>query len=170
MLRALAVLLLLMLAPLLAACGFEPLYAEHSRAGIESQLAAIKILPIREHVGQLLEWRLRNDFDPEGDSVPPAYALHVELALHQDFLATQIDAVATRGTIEGVATISLTTLDNKTVLYRGKIQSVADYNVVEDAYASQIGSASAQKRVIDDIGQEIETRLLLYLRDRTAAR
>jgi LPS-assembly lipoprotein len=160
----------IILLPLLAACGFEPLYGDHLREGTEPQLAAIKIMPIKEHIGQLLEWRLEKDFNPSGDAVRPRYALHVALSLRQDFLATQPDAVSTRGTISAAADCALTTLDNKTILYRGKIQSIADYNIDQDAYAAEIGKSSAEKRVVEDIGEEIETRIAVYFRERTAGK
>ncbi len=161
--------LLLFLAPLLSACGFEPLYAEHARTTLEPRLAAIKILPIKEHTGQLLEWSLSEAFNPDHIAVEPRYALHVTVTMRQTNLATQINAVSTRGSIAAAADCILTTLDNKTVLYRGRIQSVEDYNIVQDAYASEIAKNGAEKRVVDDIGEEIATRVTLFLRDRAAA-
>jgi LPS-assembly lipoprotein len=154
------------LAFLLAACGFHPLYGEGRARAIEPQLAAIKIASIPEHIGQLLEWQLRNDFNPDGGAVTPRYALHVVLALRQDFLATQSNAIATRGQVSAAADCALTTLDGKKVLYRAQIESIADYNIDSDAYASEVGKSGAEKRVVRDIGEEIETRLAAYFNDR----
>ena len=163
-------LILAVVAPLLAACGFEPLYGDRMREGRAPQLAAIKIMPIKEHIGQLLEWRLEKDFNPDGTEVQQRYALHVALSIKLDYLATQPDAVSTRGQISAAADCALTTLDNKTILYRGKIQSIADYNIDQDAYSAEIGKSSAEKRVIEDIGEEIETRIAVYFRERTATK
>jgi LPS-assembly lipoprotein len=164
-----AVFFLLLLSPLLAACGFEPLYAEHARATLEPRLAAIKILPIKEHTGQLLEWSLREALNPADIVVEPRYALHITVTMRQINLATQTNAISTRGSIAAAVDCILTTLDNKTVLYRGKIQSVEDYNIIQDAYASEMARNGAEKRVVDDVSEEIATRLTVFLRERAAA-
>jgi LPS-assembly lipoprotein len=162
--------LLLLAAPSVAACGFEPLYADHSGRVMEADLAAVKILPIREHIGQLLQWQLEQEFNPDGAEVPPRYALHVVLAIHGDFLAVEPNNVAPRGSISAAADMALTTLDEKTTLYRGKIQSIADYNIPTDPYAMEIGQGGAEKRVIEDIGEQIALRLSTYFHNRSAAK
>ncbi|MGH6981522.1 MAG: hypothetical protein ACREFC_09980 [Stellaceae bacterium] len=154
--------------PLLAGCGFEPLYGPHGPA-MEADLAAVKVLSIREHVGQLLKWRLEREFNPNGVAVPPRYALHVALALKRDFVATEPNNVAPRGSISASADMALTTLDNKTILYRGTIQSIADYNIGTDAYAAEIDKSGAEKRVIEDIGEQVAIRLSAYFHKRAAA-
>jgi LPS-assembly lipoprotein len=158
----------LSLTPLLAGCGWQPLYGEHGRLGMEAELTAVKILPIREHIGQLLQWQLEKDFNPEDVAARPRYALHVAVSIKQNFLATEPNNVSTRGSISAAADCALTTLDDKTILYRGKIQSVADYNIGDDAYAAEIGKSSAEKRVIEDIGEQIEARLAIYFHNKSA--
>jgi len=153
----------------LAACGFEPLYADHSGAAMEADLAAVKIMPMREHVGQLLQWQLEKEFNPDGASVPPRYALHVALAIKGDFLAIEPNNVAPRGSISAAADMALTTLDGKTTLYRGTIQSISDYNITTNPYASEIGKSGAEKSVVEDIGEEIAIRLATYFHNRSAS-
>ncbi|MGH7076060.1 MAG: hypothetical protein ACREFD_17955 [Stellaceae bacterium] len=162
--------LALLLAPLLAACGFHPLYEHNGAGAVEPQLAAIEIMPIKEHTGQLLNWQLANDFNPGNDAVAPRYRLYVALALRRDFIATQSNGIASRGQISGAAQCVLTPLNGKHVLYRARIQSIADYSIDPDAYASEVGKSGAEKAVIRDIGREIEIRLAAYFSDRTAAR
>ena len=152
----------------LSGCGFEPLYVQQKRVVMEPELASIKVLPIKEHIGQLLEWSLKNALNPDGRAVTPRYALHVNLILRQDFLAIDPEAVSTRGSVTGIAKVTLTSLDGRTTYYKGDVQSVADYNIIPDAYASQVGQSSAQKRIVEDISTEIQTRLALYIRQRTA--
>lgn len=161
--------LLLLAAPPLAACGFEPLYADHPGGAMEADLAAVKILPIREHIGQLLQWQLEREFNPDAAEVPPRYALHVVLAIHGDFLAVEPNNVAPRGSISAAADVALTTLDDKKTLYRGKIQSIADYNIPTDPYSAEIGKGGAENRVVEDIGEQITLRLSAYFHNRSAA-
>ena len=160
--------LVLLLIPLLSACGFEPLYVQQKRAVMEPELAAIKVMPIPEHIGQLLEWSLKNALNPADAHVTPRYALHVTLTLRQDFLAIDPEAVSTRGSVSALAKVTLTSLDGRTVLYKANVQSVADYNIIPDAYASQVGRSAAQKHIVEDISTEIQTRLALFMRQRTA--
>jgi LPS-assembly lipoprotein len=161
--------LLLLTAPLLAGCGFEPLYGEHTRGAMEADLASIKIMPIREHIGQLLQWQLEKDFNPDGVAAPQLYALHVALAVKRDFLVTEPNNVAPRASVSAAADMALTTLDNKTILYRGKIQSIADYNIGTDAYAAEIDKSSAEKRIVQDIGEQIAIRLSVYFHNKSAS-
>lgn len=160
--------LLLLAAPPLAACGFEPLYGHHPGAVMEADLAAVKILPIREHIGQLLEWQLERQFNPDGATVPQRYALHVVLAIKGDFLAVEPNNVAPRGSISAAADVALTTLDEKTTLYRGKIQSIADYNIPTNPYSGEIGKGGAENRVVEDIGEQITLRLAAYFHSKSA--
>jgi LPS-assembly lipoprotein len=160
----------LILAPLLGACGFHPLYQGGNAGTVEPQLAAIKIMPIKEHIGQLLGWQLQTDFNPDDRAVEPRYRLYVGLALRQDFLATQSNAISTRGQISGAADCVLTTLNGKRVLYRARIQSIADYDINSDAYSSLVGKSTAEKAVVRDMGEEIEMRLAAYFSGRSAAR
>ena len=162
--------ILVLVAPLLAACGFEPLYGDHTRHFMEADLAAVKIMPIREHIGQLLQWQLEKEFNPDDDTIAPRYALHVVLAIKRDFLAIEPNNVAPRASVSASADLALTTLDNKTVLYRGKIQSIADYNIDTDAYAAEIGQSGAEKRVVEDIGDQIALQLSVYFHDKSANR
>jgi hypothetical protein len=160
--------LLLLLAPMLAGCGFEPLYGEHGPA-MEAALSQVKIMPIREHVGQLLQWQLEREFNPSGELVPPRYALYVEVSIRNDFLAVEPNNVAPRGSISAAADMALTSADGKTVLYRGKIQTIADYNIGIDPYSADIGKSGAEKRVIEDIGDQVALRLAAYFHNRAAA-
>ncbi len=160
---------LVALAPLVAGCGFEPLYGDHRTRVMEADLTTVKILPIPEHIGQLLHWQLEKEFNPDGVEAPQRYALHVALAIQANYLAVEPNNVAPRGSISAAADMVLTTLDNKTVLYRGKIQSIADYNIGTDPYSSEIGKSGAEKRVVEDIGDEIAIRLSSYFHNKSAA-
>lgn len=161
-------LLFLFLAPLLAGCGFQPVYGDHGHA-TEAALAQVKVMPIPEHIGQLLKWQLEREFNPDGDAVPPRYRLFVLMSIRTDYLAVEPNDVAPRGSISAAADMALTALDGKTVLYRSKIQSIADYNIGTAPYSADIGKSGAEKRVVEDIGDEVVLRLSTYFHKRAAA-
>ena len=149
----------------LSACGWEPLYSDATMERAAPQLAAIKVQPIKDHIGQLLEWSLREGFNPDGLEAKQKYALHVVLTIRQTNQGVEINNAATRGMINATAEFSLTTLDNKKTLYRSRTQSLTDFNILDDAYASQVAQGDAEKRAVRDISDEIQTRLTLFLRD-----
>jgi LPS-assembly lipoprotein len=89
----------LLLLPL-GACGFRPLYAEREEAADEPTLAAVKVMPIKDRIGQMLEMSLRESFNPRGITIDTRYRLTVGLAVSRFDLGIQRDATATRGRVD----------------------------------------------------------------------
>ena len=155
------VLLLLMLP--LAACGFHPLYAESRRVADEPALAAIKVLPIADRMGQQLELSLREQFNPRGLSLEPRYQLSVTLSVYRADLGIQRDATATRGQVNVTAIIVLSEAKTAKVVYRGSAHSLSAFNVVDDAYAAQVAQDDSDSRTVRDLADEIRTRVAIFL-------
>src|SRR3546814_19847398 len=64
--------------PLLAGCGFQPLYARpDAPSSVTADLAHIKVLTIGNRIGQKLRNHLLEDLDPDGSEEPPLYTLGV---------------------------------------------------------------------------------------------
>jgi LPS-assembly lipoprotein len=149
----------------LSACGWEPLYSDATTSRTAPELAAIKVQPIKDHIGQLLEWSLREGFNPDGLETKPKYTLHVVLTVQETNQGVEVNFAATRGIIHATAEFTLSTIDNKRTLYRSRTQSLTDFNIIDDAYASMVAQGDAEKRAVRDISDEIQTRLALFLRD-----
>jgi len=150
----------------LSACGFEPLYSDRTNQRVDPLLAAVKVSPIHERIGQLLEWRLRENLNPDGIEVSTRYVLNVELTVSHADLGVQRDTSATRGQVTTVANFTLLDAKTKAVLYRSRSRSIGDYNVTNDAYAAQVALEDTQKRAVRDIADDIQTRLVTFLRDK----
>src|SRR5713226_6356909 len=116
-------LLPLLLLPPLGACGFRPLYAEREEASSEPALATIKVLPIKDRIGQMLEMSLRESFNPRGIAADPRYTLSVTLAVSRFDLGIQRDASATRGRVDVYATIQLADAQSGKAVYNSRAQS-----------------------------------------------
>jgi LPS-assembly lipoprotein len=159
--------LLLLLLPPLAACGFSPLYAEREETE-EPGLAAIKVLPIKDRIGQMLEMALRDSFNPRDRAVDTRYTLAVTLALSRYDLGIQRDATATRGRVDVYATIELKDTKTGKVIYTSRAQSTSSFNVLDDAYAAQVAEDDARTRTVRDLTDEIRARMALFLRSRRA--
>ncbi|HEV2547949.1 MAG TPA: LPS assembly lipoprotein LptE [Stellaceae bacterium] len=155
------VLLLLMLP--LAACGFHPLYAESHRTADEPALAAVKVMPIADRMGQQLELSLREQLNPRGLSLETRYQLSVTLAVARADLGIQRDATATRGQVYVTAIIVLADAKTSKVLYRGSARSLSAFNVVNDAFAAQVAQDDSDTRTVRDLADEIRTRIAIFL-------
>jgi len=161
-------LLPLLLLPPLGACGFRPLYAEREEASSEPALATIKVLPIKDRIGQMLEMSLRESFNPRGIAVDPRYTLSVTLAVSRFDLGIQRDASATRGRVDVYATIQLADAQSGKAVYNSRAQSTSSFNILDDAYAAQVAEDDARARTVRDLSDEIRTRMALFLRSRRA--
>ena len=147
----------------LAACGFHPLYAESRRAADAPALAAIKVMPIADRMGQQLELSLREQFNPHGVSLETRYQLSVTLAVSRADLGIQRDATATRGQVNVTAIIVLADAKTSKVLYRGSAHSLSAFNVVNDAFAAQVAQDDSDSRAVRDLATEIRTRIAIFL-------
>jgi LPS-assembly lipoprotein len=159
---------LLLLLPPLAACGFRPLYAEREETTEEPGLAAIKVLPIKDRIGQMLEMALRDSFNPRDRPVETQYTLSVSLAVSRYDLGIQRDATATRGRVDVYATLQLRDAKSAKVIYTSRAQSTSSFNILDDAYAAQVAEDDARRRTVRDLSDEIRTRMGLFLRSRRA--
>ena len=67
----------------LAGCGWVPLYADRAAGPADKELAAIKVAPIPERIGQSLALGLRQWLNPTGEPVPSRYLLRTLLQTSQ---------------------------------------------------------------------------------------
>ena len=149
--------------PLLASCGFQPLYAERDGSSAADQLAAVRIEPMPDRSGQLLYNALRDGLNPLGRPASPDYRLQVRLDEDREELAFQTDETATRVNITLTAVFALFPVDGKEPVFRGVSRTTTAYNVLTSPYATLTSSEDARARALDDIAREIRQRLAVYL-------
>jgi LPS-assembly lipoprotein len=149
---------------LLGGCGFHPLYAESEQAVDEPTLATIKVSPIKDRIGQMLEFSLRESFNPRGIVVEPRYVLSVALVVTRADLGIQRDATSTRGRIDVRAVIQLATAKDGKPVYTSITQSTSAFNILQDGYAAEVAEDDARARTVRDLSEEIRTRVALFLR------
>jgi LPS-assembly lipoprotein len=157
----------LLLLPL-GGCGFRPLYAEREETREDPAMATIKVLPIKDRIGQMLEMALRESFNPRGIAVDTRYTLSVVLSVSRFDLGIQRDATATRGRVDVYATIELKEARSGKGVYNSRAQSTSSFNILDDAYAAQVAEDDARARTVRDLADEIRTRMALFLRSRRA--
>jgi len=151
----------------LAGCGFHPLYGGHTAGEYDPRLAAIKVAPIVDREGQLLELALREKLNPRGVALPTRYTLTVNLALSRTDLGIQRNATSTRSEINAGASY---TLRGDGISIAGSSRTVSAFNLQDDAWAATVAENDARERAIEDLADAIYMQLSLWSKRQTAAR
>ncbi|MGH7123442.1 MAG: LPS assembly lipoprotein LptE [Stellaceae bacterium] len=150
----------------LGGCGFHPLYAHHGQSGFDADLASIKVNTIADRQGQVLAIALRDALNPRGARVETRYTLDVRLSSMREDLGIRPDGTASRSQIAVTAKFILKDVripaDNAVVL-QGTTHSVSSYDVLNDNYATVVAQHTAEDRTVHEIGDDILTRLELYV-------
>lgn len=161
--------LLFLVLTALAGCGFHPLYAPRGPRDYDPELAAIKVNPIRDRVGQLLAQQLNEQLNPNGIVVPPRYSLSVALVVSRADLGIQRDATSTRGEVTISATFSVSDLHGGGPPLSGSTRAVGSFNILNDAYATQVAEDETREHILAQIGDDLVTKLVFFVRQRRAA-
>lgn len=158
-------LLLLGLGLVLSGCGFQPLYAEGDDGlAVTDQLAATRVQPIQDRVGQQLHNLLRDRLNPLGQPAKPLYRLTIQLTERTRSLGIRRDATATRANLTMTAKFTLTDYAGGGVLYRGNAVSVNSYDILEleQQFSTMTSEADARVRALQDISENVRLRLAGY--------
>jgi LPS-assembly lipoprotein len=156
----------------LGGCGFHPLYAQHGRNGFDADLASIKVNTISDRQGQLLAIALRDALNPHGARVETRYTLDVELKAGKQDIGIRPDGTASRSEITMTATFILKDVKkpaDDAIVFRGVTHSISSFDVLNDNYATVVAQHNAEERTVQDVGDDILTRLELYVSKHRAA-
>lgn len=156
---------------LLAGCGFHPLYAHRGESEFDADLASIKVNTIADRQGQLLAIALRDGLNPTGEHADVRYTLDVVLTSARLDIGLRADGTTSRSEITMTAKYVLKDAKaSKAVLLQGTTHSVSSFDVLTDYYATVVAAQSAERRTVQEVGDDILTRLQLYVsKHRTAA-
>ena len=155
--------------PLLASCGFQPLYADRGGATAADQLAAVRIEPMPDRSGQELYNALRDGLNPLGRPASPDYVLRIELEEISEELALRTDETATRVNLTLTAAFALLPVDGKEPVFQGVSRTTTAYNVLTSPYATLTSSEDARSRALGDLAREIRQRLAIFLTRQASA-
>jgi LPS-assembly lipoprotein len=147
---------------LLPGCGFQPLYGQGPDAALSEPLTRVKIANIPDRPGQMLRNQLIDRFYRDGRPVDPDYTLNIGLAATKVKLGIQVDDTATRAQLILNANFNLTDPAGR-VVFTQISRSIIDYGILQNQYASMVAEDDAFKRGINQVAQDITTRVTLYL-------
>ena len=144
----------------LAACGFQPIYGSANEQNVKAELAAIKILPIKDRIGQQLRNNLLDQINPNGQPSKVRYRLRVRLTESSQHLAVQKSEIATRANLKYAASFSLESVDKKdTKPFNGQAQVTTSYNILNSDFGTLMAERDARKRAVRELSFDITNRI-----------
>ncbi|MBC8269635.1 MAG: hypothetical protein H8E36_12875 [Rhodospirillaceae bacterium] len=168
----------ILVALLVGACGFRPLYGRHG-AGIapaEQYLARIEIKQIEDRIGQQLRNNLLSRLTPKGSPDRPLYSLSIQISESISNLGVKRSAVVTRGNLRVLAQYSMVKLhfnEQSTAgkeavlnssLTSGTVLSISSYDLPQAQYAALAALKDARTRAVKELADDIRTRLAVYFK------
>jgi LPS-assembly lipoprotein len=147
-------------APLLAACGFEPL---HAQRGAVAALPPIRVEPIPERQGQILRNYLLDRLAPRGETGAQSYALSIKLFEPRQVLALRRDDVISRMSYSAIASYDLIDAAGKRVT-AGSSSFSTDYEITNSEYATLTALQNARERVLELVADDIRNQIAVQLR------
>lgn len=150
----------MLLAGALAACGFQPLYGSGPSGG-----AAIRIEEIAGRSGHFLRQELVRSVGPGLPGMSDPARLEVSLSERIDRLGFEVDQAASRSDYVGVAVFRLLGADGS-LLVSGEAREAASFNFADSAFADIAAQTAAQERVASLLARTIRERLVLSLTEK----
>ena len=145
----------------LAGCGFKPIYGGGYDSASHQELAAVKIEPIKDRLGQQLHNHLLDRINLFGRPQKARYRLRVLLRENKEELAIQKSEIATRANLTLVAEFNLNDLNSRRLFF-GSSRVTTSYNILTSDYATLVAEHDARQRAVTDIGSDIANRLAAY--------
>jgi LPS-assembly lipoprotein len=159
--------------PVLAACGFHPVYGPAASGGdspAAAALAKIQVGLIPDRSGQILRLALQERFERAGMAEAHQYDLSVSFAVASSALAIEPDSVATWIRLVGTANYRLTSQDpSRATLTSGVARSVDGYNLFDQQYFAQdMENDAVEKRIALALADQIALQLASYFTKQAA--
>lgn len=161
------VILGLLLLPL-SACGFQPLYTNNG-VNTATSFNDIGINNIPDQSGVMLRNHLLDILYTTGEPHSPKYSLVItQLKKSVSSFGIKKSATSTRGQIDMTAQMALTDNTTGTVVLKRTIRAAADFNRLDNEYATQVSEESVTENLLAEMSESIKTELALHF-SRTAS-
>lgn len=145
------------LALLLAACGFQPMYSPGAGA---HAIGPVQIAEIDGKAGHVLRTELSRILAVENDGSPPAN-LEITLTEQVTPLGLRRDESATRAELRLTANYILTPAAAGARVMRGSVFTVVNYDIPEAAFGEIAAQDDARERAAETMAQRFRAELAL---------
>jgi LPS-assembly lipoprotein len=153
---------------LVAACGFQPMYAP---AGGGQAIGPVQVAQIDGKAGHVLKTELDRILSAENSGAPPAL-LEITLSEQVTPLGIRVDESATRAELRLIANYVLTPPAGGQVM-RGSVFTVVNYDIPTAAFGEIAAQDDARERAAETMAQRFRAELALRMaqaRDEGSAR
>jgi LPS-assembly lipoprotein len=144
---------------LLAACGFQPMYAPGDGA---NAIGPVQITEIEGKAGHVLRTELSRILAVENDGSPPA-SLEITLTEVVTPLGIRRDESATRAELRLTANYILTPAQANGTVMRGSVFTVVNYDVPPAAFGEIAAQDDARERAAETMAQRFRAELALRI-------
>jgi|CXWL01.1.fsa_nt_gi LPS-assembly lipoprotein len=144
---------------LVAACGFQPMYATSANGG--PAIGPVQISQIDGKAGHVLKTELERILAVENNGAPPA-TLEIALLEQVTALGLRRDESATRGEIRLTATYTLTPASGGEAI-RGTLYTVVNYEIPTAAFGEIAAQDDARERAAESMAQRFRAELALRM-------
>lgn len=144
---------------LLAACGFQPMYAPGDGA---NAIGPVQIAEIEGKTGHVLRTELTRILAVENDGSPPAN-LEITLTEQVTPLGIRRDESATRAELRLTANYILTPPQAGARVMRGSVFTVVNYDIPTAAFGEIAAQDDARERAAETMAQRFRAELALRI-------
>ena len=140
--------------PLLASCGFAPIYGNGTPA--RALLGDIALGDVIDRMG----FELREELELRlGKAVAPKYLLDVRIEVESEGLAITQDASITRFNLTAIANFKLTPIAGSDAVLVDQVRSFTAYSATSSPYATRIAEIDARRRLAVTLADQIALRI-----------
>ena len=163
---------LVVLAAMLPACGFKPMYgAKSTGPAITQNLAAIAIDPVEGQIDGRVAQQVRNALldrvTPLGTPASPRYRLTVTVTEDREGVGLRQDASVTRINISLNGQFQLTDAETAEPVFSSSAWVASAYDVTLQDFSTVTAQQAAERRLAVDLAEEIRTLLALHFSEDT---
>ena len=144
--------------PLLAGCGFTPLYAA---PGVTPGLSSVQVVTPEGRTGHLLSEDLQDDLAADVGK-PPLYRLALDVDETRYARGLTTERLATWYELSVHVRYSLIEISSGRTLTAGIMPINVSYNAANDPYAGIVAQQDGQKRAASEAAQRIRIKLAAW--------
>jgi LPS-assembly lipoprotein len=152
----------LLLAGVVAGCGFRPLYKQTSNTDTVREFSQISIAQPEDRPSQQLRNFLLDSLTPHGQPDRPLYRLEYQLTESVGSVFVTRSEEITRNNLQLSASVYLRDYQTGAILASISASSQASYNVTLADYANLVSEKNARERALRDTAEQIRLRLGNY--------
>jgi LPS-assembly lipoprotein len=153
---------ILLVAGLLAGCGFRPLYKQTGSTDTVKDFSQISIAQPEDRPSQQLRNYLLDALTPHGQPDRPLYRLEYRISESLASVFVTRTEEVTRNNLQLSASVYLRDYQTGKPLTSISATSQASYNVTQADYANLVSEKNARERALRDVAEQIRLRLGNY--------